>query len=426
MKLTLSALLGAVAAKRDAYIYVMDGSLWQPARVQEYFLALADAGTTHIMSSFNVYGQSGFTNGLADTVAVWAGFSADDRSSIVSKLHAKGTKLLMVAGGGNYGTIYLNYDADVWAHAVCGHAKDHNYDGVDMDLENFTGAQAQQFITWAIKATAKCRDYVGHITHAPQSPYFHPGWGNAYDALVPNVDKLLIQYYNQGASSHYDYQTTFVEDASWPAYQELATRHPNFKDKFVVGKYIYSGYGGSAMFTATQFTDAVERAEAELGYDNGIMIWRAPQMGETALYSLFINTDLPLITGIDQAESTVAPNQTEVPVVTGAPSAPPVVTGAPSAPPVVEPPVPTSAPASLPIVTAPPVVVPPDANPEVVCQSSIGCPSNSAWDAYCHDMCTMYHLSPVYCGAIELDSAGLLECVIRLHPYCAVVNPQAL
>eukprot|EP01057_Protomagalhaensia_wolfi_P000130 Protomagalhaensia_wolfi_Nauph_80__129@NODE_1071_length_1758_cov_1120_948807_g813_i0_p1_GENE_NODE_1071_length_1758_cov_1120_948807_g813_i0NODE_1071_length_1758_cov_1120_948807_g813_i0_p1_ORF_typecomplete_len451_score94_89Glyco_hydro_18/PF00704_28/3_1e14DUF4849/PF16141_5/0_0024_NODE_1071_length_1758_cov_1120_948807_g813_i04061713 len=431
MKWSALSLFGIVAAKRDAYIYVMNGNLGSAAAVEGYFLDLARAGTTHLMSSFMVPGQSGFTDGLADTVAVWSRLSSADQTSIVHKLHSEGSELLLVSAGGNYGTIYLEYDPSTWADIVCGHAKENSYDGVDMDLENFAPNQANQFVEWAITATQRCHTYVKEVTHAPQTPYFHTAWGSAYNRLVDYVDLLLVQFYNQGTSAHATYETTFVKDANWASWKDLATAHPSQKHKFVVGKYVYPGFGGSGMFTPTEFAEAVERAERELGYSAGIMIWRAPQPGETALYSQFITTDLPTMAGLN-SENTVA---TEPVAPTEAPPAPTVATQPPvvptqppvvaSQPPVVLPTQPPVVPTQPPVVASqPPVVlptapvVPPATSALEYCKANIDCPSNAVWAQDCIAKCDWYDTWPIYCGATELDAEALLACVMRLHTYC--------
>eukprot|EP01056_Protomagalhaensia_sp_Gyna25_P001049 Protomagalhaensia_sp_Gyna_25__1048@NODE_1505_length_1776_cov_5662_723661_g1220_i0_p1_GENE_NODE_1505_length_1776_cov_5662_723661_g1220_i0NODE_1505_length_1776_cov_5662_723661_g1220_i0_p1_ORF_typecomplete_len446_score66_38Glyco_hydro_18/PF00704_28/1_3e12DUF4849/PF16141_5/0_016_NODE_1505_length_1776_cov_5662_723661_g1220_i0551392 len=441
MKWPVLSLLSIAAAKRNAYIYVMNGNLGNAAAVEDYFLALARAGTTHLMSSFMVPGQAGFTDGLADTVAVWSRLSPADQTSIVNKLHNAGSELLLVSAGGSYGTIYLGYDPANWADIVCGHAKANAYDGVDMDLENFAPYQANQFVEWAIAATQRCHTYVKEVTHAPQTPYFHSAWGSAYNRLVDYVDLLLVQFYNQGAAAHATYETTFVKDSNWASWKDLAADHPSQKHKFVVGKYVYPGFGGSGMFTPAQFAEAVERAERELGYDAGIMIWRAPQPGETALYNQFINTDLPAMAGLN---SEPAPTQPPViPTEPPAPTVPPVVpTAAPTAAPTVAPPVPTNppvvptnppvlptnppvlptnppvVPTEPPVVPTQPPVVPPPTSPLEYCKANIDCPSNPVWAQDCIAKCDWYNTWPIYCSANYLDAEALLACVMKMHPYC--------
>eukprot|EP01057_Protomagalhaensia_wolfi_P000852 Protomagalhaensia_wolfi_Nauph_80__851@NODE_1492_length_1504_cov_31_524915_g1156_i0_p1_GENE_NODE_1492_length_1504_cov_31_524915_g1156_i0NODE_1492_length_1504_cov_31_524915_g1156_i0_p1_ORF_typecomplete_len439_score77_10Glyco_hydro_18/PF00704_28/3_6e09DUF4849/PF16141_5/0_017T3SS_needle_F/PF09392_10/0_19T3SS_needle_F/PF09392_10/1_8e044_1_CTD/PF05902_13/1_1_NODE_1492_length_1504_cov_31_524915_g1156_i01871416 len=406
MKVAFWGLLGAVAeAKRNAYIYVMNGNLGTASAVESYFMELANAGTSHLMSSFLVPGQAGFTNGEADTVAVWSRLSSSDQASIVNKLHSVGSELLLVSAGGHYGTIYLNYEPNNWADIVCGHAKEKHYDGVDMDLENFSGAQAAQFVPWAIAATQRCYNYVSHVTHAPQSPYFHSGWGNAYDKLVDYVDHLLVQFYNQGYTAHTDYQSTFVKDASWPTWQDLANTHPQAKQKFVVGKYVYPGFGGSGMFTPDQFAEAVQRAERELGYNAGIMIWRAPQPGETSLYRQFIDVDLPKMSGRDDPSTGGTGPTSSTTTSSSTTTTTRTTTSTTTRGGIVNPPAPTA---------APPVT----GDLEVYCSQHVGAPGNPSWDIDCKAMCTHYHAVPAFCGVTEVTADTLIECVLRLHPYC--------
>eukprot|EP01054_Gregarina_sp_Poly1_P001252 Gregarina_sp_Poly_1__1251@NODE_1303_length_4431_cov_1311_404675_g882_i0_p1_GENE_NODE_1303_length_4431_cov_1311_404675_g882_i0NODE_1303_length_4431_cov_1311_404675_g882_i0_p1_ORF_typecomplete_len425_score57_84Glyco_hydro_18/PF00704_28/3_1e11DUF4849/PF16141_5/0_0016_NODE_1303_length_4431_cov_1311_404675_g882_i023553629 len=410
---TVSVSVSVSEARRDAWIYVMNGNMWGAAAVEEYFVALAKAGTSHIMSSFLVPGQAGFPDGLADTVAVWNQLTAADRSNIVNKLHQEGTELYVVSAGGSYGTLYFNYAPADWADIVCGHAKNTNYDGVDMDLENFGPADADRFVTWAIAATKQCRNYVTHISHAPQSPYFAAGWNNAYDRLVEHVDTLLVQFYNQGVYSHADYASTWIRDSNWPTWSDLVKKHPAAKDKFVVGKWIYTGMGGSGQFTPSQFADGVAQAERELGYNGGIMIWRAPQPAE-ANYQQFINVDLPKLSGRDEA----APQ----PPVTQPPVTQPAITQPPAPQPTIPqvPELPKTSTTTTTTTTSKAAEVPPPVNGDIVagCKQGLDSPGNAVWAADCKAKCEFYHDQPIYCKGGVIDADSLMSCVTELASYC--------
>ena len=79
----------------------------------------------------------------------------------------------------------------------------------DLDIEQINGnfTQCAQFLG-ALSQALKTIKKGCIVSHAPQTPYFTPAFGNVYSLIyqnyAPYIDFFNIQYYNNGPSSTYD------------------------------------------------------------------------------------------------------------------------------------------------------------------------------------------------------------------------------
>ena len=115
-----------------------------------------------------------------DMCILWNSFP-DDQVSLLNYAHNKGAIIMASAGGAtepiqnimnisNYGTIVAKWVVD------------HNLDGIDFDIENFSNTDTDFIneINFTSSISKQARDYFKnynrkyYISHAPQAPYFGP------------------------------------------------------------------------------------------------------------------------------------------------------------------------------------------------------------------------------------------------------------
>jgi chitinase len=253
-------------------IYINSGINWgDPAST---FRSVVDSGYNLVVLSFLV------SNVMFDAATAWNQMSASAQQSTITYAHSKGARIIVSAGGATdnpyasmSGTAYGTFAAN-WANA-------RYLDGVDFDLENFNygftagSMSAAQTIQWVADATNAARSILGNskvITHAPQPPYFAPGWSSAYSQIykkAPSINFLLVQYYNNGPAT--TYESIFTNNDGTTVVSIKNAGVP--LNKIVVGKPVNSGDAGSQYLPASSIRSIFNSA-ASLGWNAGVMGWQ--------------------------------------------------------------------------------------------------------------------------------------------------------
>lgn len=144
--------------------------------------------------------------------------AAVNNPEIIQFLKNKNKKCILAAGGEYLNP--LNYDPKNYGTTLANFAIQHQFDGVDLDIENI--AMDSQTIQWLVDATitvhqiSKEKNYPLQISHAPQAPYFmfNGGYSEIEKRTNGIIDYYNIQYYNQGNweyQSYEDYDSLFEE-----------------------------------------------------------------------------------------------------------------------------------------------------------------------------------------------------------------------
>lgn len=221
--------------------------------------AAVDAGFNLIVLSFYMGPSVG-----ADPFSAayyWNLLSDADKVSTMSYAHAAGAKVIVSAGGAGYNAYPAN-GAAAFGQGAAQFATNNHLDGVDFDFENFTTAfgtpisnlNKTDTIAWITLATSTARNSLGPqaiITHAPQSPYFNQEFSYGYRDFMlqtptPEIDLLLIQFYNQG-QAYTTYDKQFINNDTFhpgtAVAQLITTGIP--ASQIVVGKLTQPGDGDS-------------------------------------------------------------------------------------------------------------------------------------------------------------------------------------
>ncbi len=126
---------------------------------------------------------------------------------ILNFLKSKNKKCILAAGGANLQNP-LQFNAQKFGTDLANFAINHNFDGVDLDIENLTVPPTIAEINWLVDATkaVKAINEDLLISHAPQATYFTNNGGYSLVEQDTNgiIDYFNIQYYNQGT---WEYQT---------------------------------------------------------------------------------------------------------------------------------------------------------------------------------------------------------------------------
>ncbi|AYV76418.1 MAG: chitinase-like protein cluster D [Terrestrivirus sp.] len=239
--------------------------------------------------------------GPTDVAEVWGNLSQELQKQTIDYAHERGAKILVSAGGGTDETVY-EMDPATFAGLVCRWAIDNNLDGVDYDLEYIQngflipGKTSDETYEWFKQLNITSRTILGPdriISHAPQAPYLsqpgHSGtWAGTLGGYVKvfndaknnggSIDYLNIQFYNQG-DTYNSYQTIFIDGAPnfpFSAINQVATQGPNIEILPIpLGSLVYGTYlhDGSGFHDPEQIKQFMARANNELGWNAGTMLW---------------------------------------------------------------------------------------------------------------------------------------------------------
>jgi len=238
--------------------------------------ALIGLPYTHVILSF-------LTARLGDdgSVEIVVGDGLASALPTVGLLQADSKVVSVSFGGGDMGNaayVPLVGKETELAAAIASFVEENGLDGVDIDFEVsgslFTTPPSHSFdgrlfliaLTQALRL-ALASDAI--ITHAPQGPFFNPGWhGGPYieilKAVGDHVDWITVQYYNNPG-----YNDPLAADTESPApwtYQGLTSADGGLNwppEKVVVGKPIYVHDAANGYLAPQDLLDQIVRPLAE-------------------------------------------------------------------------------------------------------------------------------------------------------------------
>jgi len=344
---SLFALASCVAhgAVRRTFVYMDTMEDWSDGCSETK--DMVDNGVTDVIYSFFLHDQ-----GMYDAAFVFANMTDADRQSCLDYAHSKGARLLLSAGGATEQP--FNYDATEYAKRAANATLFYNFDGLDFDLEGLPSGfgTSATYYPWLVTVSQVARqEFINAgkpdliISHAPQAPYFATwaGSNRGYVQLMKDlgdvVDHYLIQFYNQGACAYDDYNTLFISSGScWAAQtaveeikSALGPAKASLADKLTVGKpKAASDAYGSGLIPMDTLGQYLCKAETDLTYTGGLMIWQYNTAAATADFYKYISIDTcgNLPTPPTPAPPPVAP----APAPPVAPPTPPTPAPAPPAP----------------------------------------------------------------------------------------------
>jgi hypothetical protein len=254
-------------------IYVDGGINWADPSVT--FKSVVDSGYNLVILAFLVTGN------MFDAATAWNQMSAAVQQSTIAYAHARNARIIVSAGGAT-DTPYSAMTGAAYGRQAATWANQRYLDGVDFDLENFAygfsagSMSVAQTIQWVADATNEARAVLGSskiITHAPQPPYFAPGYAQAYSQIykkAPSINFLLVQYYNNGPAT--TYESIFTDTSSGMCVTNIKNLGIPL-NKIVLGKPVNSGDAGSQWISASEIRSIVNKAAA-LGWNTGVMGWQ--------------------------------------------------------------------------------------------------------------------------------------------------------
>lgn len=232
----------------------------------------------------------------------WQALSGTTKAFILNTAHTLGAKITMSIGGATETTTVYTLNPATLATTACNYAIAQTLDGVDWDLEGiFLGFStatltSAQLLTWMQTLNTTSRTVLTNtriISHAPQSPYLCPAWvgaSNGYYQVYannPDIDILLVQYYNQ-TIQYNSYTTIFrVGPTDFPlsAVEEIHNfTIPIPLVKIVVGGYLQNittdtGFPASLPNIPLQWRNWINQAFADFGWNAGMMVWQYHSTG---------------------------------------------------------------------------------------------------------------------------------------------------
>lgn len=212
---------------------------------------------------------------------------------IMDTVKKMGKKCILSAGGDAYvpfivsnkGSASDTLTGTEYGTALAQFAQANNFDGVDLDIENFA-VGAPDAITWLVDATnaVKATDASLSISHAPQAPYFLDT-SNSYTDVEKRtnnaVDYYNIQYYNQSTSGYqaYDsYDKIFPKNFNGepnPTSIESITASGIAADKLLVGKPITpADVNNTGYIKLSDLLPILKMAETNGVPFGGVMGWK--------------------------------------------------------------------------------------------------------------------------------------------------------
>lgn len=211
----------------------------------------------------------------------------NNKSEILTFLKSKNKKCILAAGGANLQNP-LQFDAQKFGTELAKFAIEHNFDGVDLDIENLITPPTSVEINWlvevtkAVKSTGK--DLL--ISHAPQATYFVNNGGYSLVEKETNgiVDYYNIQFYNQGTWEYQSYEN--YESMFESSYNNIpnTTSIPSIieqgvpSEKLIVGKPITAqdmgGSDSTGYIPLEQLTQIIDQAINNNIPFGGVMGWK--------------------------------------------------------------------------------------------------------------------------------------------------------
>lgn len=232
-------------------------------------------GYTDLLFGFWVDPNVGVAGSAAAAVA--------NDNQIVKLVKSLNVKCILSAGGSTFTPNTSDPDsAATFGKSLAEYAKAHQFDGVDLDIENIQMNAAG--IAWLVKATMAVKDTASDliISHAPQAPYFtaNGGYAEVEKQTKGAVDYYNIQYYNQGDwsyQSYKNYDMIFPKDyngAPNPTSIESITASGVPAIKLLVGKPIVAEDATNTGYIPVEELCAILHKAIEKGIPfGGVMGW---------------------------------------------------------------------------------------------------------------------------------------------------------
>ncbi|WOO79951.1 Endochitinase 4 [Vanrija pseudolonga] len=221
-----------------------------------------------------------------DDALLWTQLPAATRRQILDEYHAAGIALMVSAFGATDVPTTVGADPVGVANSIATFVKQYEFDGVDIDYEDFgafalgTGAQ------WLITFQTQLRSQLGSgylISHAPVAPWFDRAaykdgaYAAVYSAVGNTIDFFNLQYYNQ-YSAFTDCTSLITDSGStqWPgvAIQQLHEQQGIPYDKLVLGKPISTAaQNNGGYMDPSALAQCVAQGKA-LGWPGSVMFWQ--------------------------------------------------------------------------------------------------------------------------------------------------------
>lgn len=282
-------------------------SQFDPTDVVKRFQKIIDSGYTYVLLSFYEYPISERLD-MDGAFGIFMSMSESVRHDIFDYARTKGVKIFFSIGGANGSESLQQATSDEITKDILTIMKTNDFDGVDIDVEDYTqfpkiaqvtNQLAEQFKTLFPKTPKE-------ISHAPQSANFQGNQGapsdyfTVYNEAGKNIDFLNIQFYNQGCTHDtfakiFEPDDNMCQNIAW-----ISTGHKMGStdygsviplEKLIVGKPIClwtspqnCPYGGGNGFVdPTTLGQYFEKARQDMKWDAGLMIWEYnPEQPEQA------------------------------------------------------------------------------------------------------------------------------------------------
>jgi len=252
--------------------------------ITQRFKDVIDSGYQILNLAFYQYGDPDYVGSFGKFL--W--LPDDNKRIIVDYAHGRNVKILISIGGAAGTASFSGVDYRDIADDLETYINTYNLDGIDVDIE---APQLFPMITQLTNYLGQKWNGTHMITHAPQSANFSDNKGastdyfTVYKGCGQYIDLLNVQFYNQGCK-HETYEDIFVPftvqcwNIAWisTGYDSQAPLGSVIPlDKIIVGKPIClppCPYGGGNGFVdPNTLGQWFKRANDEIGWSTGLMIW---------------------------------------------------------------------------------------------------------------------------------------------------------
>lgn len=213
--------------------------------------------------------------------------AAKNDPQLIKKVKEMGKKCILAAGGATMQP--LAFDPVHYGTELAKYAIEHQYDGVDLDIENIQ--MNEDSINWLSAATNSvvqvCQEtnYQLIISHAPQAPYFQNGdlsYAEVEKRTNGAIDFYNIQYYNQGSWAYQSYEnyesifeTTYEGIINPTSILSITQNSVIPPEKLVVGKPVTKlDATNTGYIPIDELASIFEKAEHNQIEFGGVMGWK--------------------------------------------------------------------------------------------------------------------------------------------------------
>lgn len=203
----------------------------------------------------------------------------------IPTLKSAGKKVMLALGGGACSSSQWQQMAgniQSAAGQLAAMVQTYGLDGIDIDFEDsaaFTGGAGYDGTQFLINLTQALYGVLPAgarlISHAPQAPYFFPGWSSAYprimDAVGAQIDFLNIQYYN---NPNFQEPSFILGTSAGSVAGMIAAGIPH--TKIVIGKPVGPNDAGSGWMPVSDIAGQIVTPLVSIyGSIGGAMGWQA-------------------------------------------------------------------------------------------------------------------------------------------------------